>query len=115
MRAGKLRHMLRIYPVSTGRDALGGVTQTPGAYEDIAGSFAPVSANERFDQARFAIRPTHRACIRGPLAPAQHRGRLEFDGRSFDIVEIHDPSERQDGRELELLCVARAPGPVTRA
>lgn len=109
--AGKLRHRLSIASVSNGRDSLGGISETVGAATTVWGSFAPIDDSERFAEGRFAVRPTHRAVIRFRVG-VTHRGRLTFQGRAFDIVSVRDPSERQDAQTLELLCVARAPGPV---
>lgn len=109
--AGKLRHRLTLTPItrSGARDALGGLAEAAGTPVTVWGSMRPVSDGERFND-RFEIRPTHRAVIRY-RAGVSHRDRLTFQGRAFDIAEIKDPSERQDGQLLELLCIARAPGP----
>lgn len=112
MQAGALRHRLSIAAVSRGRDALNGVSETVGASVTVWGALEPVADQEHFDQARFAIRPTHRATIRGPRSESLHRARLTWRGRVFDVVGVSDASERQDGTKLELLCVARTPAPA---
>lgn len=110
MQAGKLRHRLTLTPISrASRDTLGGVSEANGAGTSVWGSFAPVDAEERFDHSQYQVRPTHRAVIRYRAGVA-HRDTVTFGGRVYDIVGIRDPSERQDGQSLELLCVARQPG-----
>lgn len=110
--AGRLRHRVTLTTPTRTRDALGGVSEAAGATVTVWASFEPVGNGERFDAAQFQSRPTHRCTIRH-RAGVSRRDSLTFQGRVFDIVELRDPSDRQDGQLLEMLCAARQPGAQT--
>lgn len=111
MQAGALRHRVTLTPVTAGsRDALGAPARTMGAPATLWAKVEPVGANERFDQAQFQVRPTHRITIRYREG-VTHRDELTFRDQSFDIVGVQDPDERRV--MLDLLCTARKPGVAT--
>jgi len=105
--ASDLRQRITLLSTVRGRDALGGVLETPGNAVDLWAKVEPVGADERFEHARLAVRPTHRITIRWRAGVA-HRDTVTFRDRPFDVLSAQDPDERR--LWLVLLVAAREPG-----
>lgn len=108
MDAGKLRHRIAVAPLQRGRDAIGGVTEEAGAPFYLWAHVEPIGAQERFEGAKFTVRPDIRVLIRY-RADIRHRDRVIWRDREYEIVDApRDPDTRR--RWMELLAAAKEPG-----
>ena len=105
--AGILDKRVAIAPVTRGKDALGGVTETVGQAVSVWARVEPIDPQERFEKERFELRPELRVTIRW-RAGVNHRDRLTYRGRAYDILGAHDPDDRRE--VLKLYIAAREAG-----
>lgn len=103
MRAGRLRHRIRIrqYSEIASADTLGQKVKTYVDGPIVWGSVEPLTGKELFTAQQVASRVTHKVTIRGRvvLRPRDH---LVHDSRTFQVENVMDREER--GITLESLC-----------
>lgn len=100
MRAGQLRHRLRIEEVVETRSDSGDVDESWNEFDTVWGSLEAVTGNERFRAEREHAEVTHLARIRH-LDGVTPKMRITHDGRTFDIEAVYDPEGRK--REMHIL------------
>ena len=101
MRAGRLRHRLKLQEATETRDGHGGITRGWVTYSVRWASVEPLRGQELFAAQQINAEITHRVRLRYcDDLTASHR--LVFGSRSLNILSILNPEERN--RELEVMC-----------
>ncbi len=93
MRAGLLRHRIVIQGVTETRDAVGGVSRSWATDATRWGSIEPVRGRELLESDSVRGDVTHKIRFRyySGLTPTN---RLTHGGRTFEIVSVLNPGER---------------------
>lgn len=103
MGPGKLRHLITFQEKIQVPDGYGGYAEE---WTEKAKKFAlitPVKAMKRFEAMQLGFEITHTVVIRKDLnLPITADMKIEFEGRTFDILSIIDIDEGD--RYLELSC-----------
>ncbi len=105
MRAGKMRHRIRIYLPSETQDSAGSIVQGPPSllFEDWA-SIEPLQGRE-FEAAKsYAVEITHRVRMRHRPGVTE-KMRVMYGERIFDIQSVINVNERNV--EMQLMCLER--------
>lgn len=99
MRAGLLRHRVRIETRVQAQDAYGQPVQDWAEVTTVWASVEPVSGREYWAAQQAQAEVTHRVVMRArELSPAM---RLVHRGRVLEVVAVRDIEER--GRRIEVL------------
>lgn len=101
MRAGQLRHQVAVQSRTLTSDGMGGQTESWETKYTVYAGIWPVSARERVQAGQMETTITHRLRLRYQ-AGITTAMRVVFDGRTFEIVSIINPDERNIS--LDLLC-----------
>lgn len=102
MRAGALRHRVRIQTRSATADNYGEPAQTwTTTHTDVPASVEPLSGREMITAAAVQSAITHRVRMRY-AAGVDAAARVLFGTRVLDVQSVINVDER--GRELELMC-----------
>lgn len=101
MRAGQLRHRLKLQEATETRDGHGGITRDWETYTVRWGSVEPLRGRELFAAQQVNAEITHRVRLRhcGDLTTSH---RLVLGTCNLNILSILNPEERN--RELEVMC-----------
>jgi SPP1 family predicted phage head-tail adaptor len=89
---GALRHELALEAVALTADGAGGHTQTWSEVGTVFAMIEPVTASATFGADQTLETVTHRVTLRHRPGVASGM-RFTGNGRSFDIVTVHDPDE----------------------
>ena len=101
MRAGQLKHRVKIEKVTTAKNAIGEDIETWSELVTVWARIVPSGGREfdraavRFAELRLMLRIRYRSDV-----SAQHR--IIFRGRTFDIMVVESIEEAD--RDLRLLC-----------
>lgn len=107
IRSGKLRHMVQIQQITTGKGSSGGATEVASTFANVWASIEPMSGREFFAAAQRHAEATHVITIRY-LADIVPKMRIVFGTRSFDIISALNDDEL--GKRLSLVCTERLNG-----
>ncbi len=106
LRAGDLRHRLRIESRSLSRDAAGGTLETWTLYAEAWAAIEPLRGREFFAAEGMNAELTTRLRLRYLAGVTPEMRAVGPDGTLYDIKTVIDIGGR--GRELELLATASA-------
>ena len=101
MRAGTLRHRIRLQSLIETRDDTGGVVYVAETYATVWGSVGTPSAREFQQSDSTAADATHDVSIRY-RADVLPKHRCLVNGKTFEIQSVVEVEGRR--RELHLLC-----------
>lgn len=105
MLAGKLRRRITIEAPSTAQDAFGQPVDTD--WQTVLATWAQIRAITGKEVyalgAGFTSKVTHVICMRFPPVTVNAGMRVCYEGRTFLIVAVSDPTEEK--RELDLVCL----------
>lgn len=101
LRAGQLRHKVRIYSRTVTRDVMGGTTESLLHRAWTYAAIEPLSGAERMTAQQLESGITHRVRMR-PVDGITPRDCIVHGSRTLEIVDIVDVDSRN--RELELTC-----------
>lgn len=106
MKAGRLRHRVTLQsPNAPGQDATGAATQ---GYTSVGVYWAEVRTANGFEQNRPELNTvisgyTHTVTLRRPTAAVKTTWRVQWDGRTLNVLAIREPDNR--GRSVLLDCI----------
>lgn len=102
MKAGELRHRVRIQQLVTGRDDTGGFSETWADVATVWAAIEPIRGREYFEAQQVNAEVSHRIkCrYRSGILPVM---RAVFGVRIFRIEAVINVDERN--RELQLMCI----------
>ncbi len=101
MRAGELRHRIKIQQKSVTRGTMGGETVTWTDVSTVWAAVEPISGREYYAAQQTQAEAQTRIRIRH-LAGITTSMRVLWGTRVFDIIDVLDVKER--GREIHLMC-----------
>lgn len=101
MRAGRLRHSVYIQSKANVRTSAGGFTETWSTDATVWAGIEPLRGREYFENAQVKGDATHRIVLRyrGSVTPDNRIVHIE-DSRTFQILEVLNPSERDVSLEI---------------
>jgi len=101
LRAGQLRHRVKIQSATQVQSASGEVTRTWTTDAVVWASVDPLTGREFIDAQQVSAGLSHRVRMRhrDGVSPKM---RIEHDGRTLQVESVMNVGERN--RELELLC-----------
>lgn len=104
MRAGPLRHTIKLQSPTGSRDALGERTTTWSDVDTVRASIDPITARELVAAAQSHMEVTHKIVIRygSEISAIDNSWRVLFGSRPFIIKGIRNINERN--MMMELLC-----------
>jgi SPP1 family predicted phage head-tail adaptor len=97
---GQLRHRVELHSPAVTRDAYGQPKETFTKYADAWAKVEPLSMKEQVQNEQVMGERTHRITIRFN-EDVDRKDRVVFGSRTFEIVSIVNPDERN--RVLELI------------
>ncbi len=97
---GRLRHRVELHSATTTRDGYGQPKETFAKYADVWASIEPVTMSEKIKSEQLKGERTHKITIRYN-ANVDRTDRIIFGSRTFEIVEILNPQERNRIMEFE--------------
>ena len=101
MRAGRLRHRLKLQSRTETRDAYGGVVTTWTTEKIISGALEPLTGQEFFNAQQTQSEVAVRVVIRYDSA-IQDTWRIKNDSKIYSIVSIINEMERD--RMMTIMC-----------
>lgn len=101
MRAGRLRHRVRLERKTTADDGAGGVTETWAHYKSVYAAVIPLAGQELFAAQQVMPRVSHRVELRYDSGVTADM-RVNHRDRILDIQAVLNIDERD--RETHLLC-----------
>src|SRR5262245_32080883 len=105
MRAGLLRHTVKIEEAHEARDTMGGVIVTWKEYATVYAAIEPLTGREAIQAAQLQAQVDHRIRIRY-LPGVVPKMRVTHDERAYDIQAVLDVEGRR--RELHLMAKVAA-------
>lgn len=103
LRAGELRHSIRIVQPNNTQDSFGGTKPDDASvFATVWASVEALSGRELFAAQQKVSQVTHKITMRY-LPGVVSSMNVWFDGRQFEILYPDDPDETK--KKLELLCV----------
>jgi len=104
MRAGLLRHRVRIETLSGASDAYGEQSKTWTPYATVWAEILPITGKERMSADQVQADITHKITIRATSTRVPPSARVVFNSqgadRIFNVINILRPAERQIALQL---------------
>ncbi len=101
MRAGRMRHRLKLLSRSVTRDSIGGEVITWVEQDEVFAEAVPIEGREYFSALRVDSEVTVRFRIRY-RTDVTSAWRVEWRQQQYDVIDVID--ERALGRDVSLMC-----------